>query len=401
MGVYMGFNAKHFEVVTNKTDRYTREYIEGILKDMPCKYSFILHDKDTDETGKAKTPHWHIYVNFGTTTWNSENVAKRFGVAENFVCKVKGRSGDILAYLTHQNAPEKYQYNECEVISNYDWRADKEKTLSKKGKEIRASEIRELIVCGTIREYNQTQYITAEEYYTHKRVIESAYEYRKQLIKGVERDMKAIYIYGDSASGKTTLAKDIAKEKGYSVYVSSGSNDVLDDYKGEDCIILDDLRPSCLGLSDLLKMLDNNTSSSVKSRFKNKVLECRMIIITTTKPIQTFFREVYDSETETSVQLMRRCQVLVHLTMEYMQQFVWNGKAREYMSTPKVPNPVISRYKPKDMTQDEALEFLADTLGSYGAMVKDVLEKRKAGEYPSLDDGEWEQLDLSDELPFE
>lgn len=39
-------------------------------------------------------------------------------------------------------------------------------------------------------------------------------------------------------------------------------------------IILVDLRPSCMGLSDLLKMLDNNTSSTVKSRYKNKVLEC-------------------------------------------------------------------------------------------------------------------------------
>ena len=45
-------------------------------------------------------------------------------------------------------------------------------------------------------------------------------------------------------------------------------------------LILDDLRPSCIGLSDLLKMLDNHTSSSVKSRYYNKVLECKLIIIT-------------------------------------------------------------------------------------------------------------------------
>ena len=56
---------------------------------------------------------------------------------------------------------------------------------------------------------------------------------------------------GDAGTGKTTYAKDLAVKKGYSIFVSSGSNDVLDGYGGEDCIILDDLRPSCMGLSDL------------------------------------------------------------------------------------------------------------------------------------------------------
>ncbi|MGM8317295.1 AAA family ATPase, partial [Clostridium perfringens] len=83
--------------------------------------------------------------------------------------------------------------------------------------------------------------------------------------------MECYFVTGKSGTGKTTYAKQLAKEKGYSVYISSGSNDVLDSYQGQDCIILDDLRPSCMGLSDLLKMLDNNTSSTVKSRYKNKV----------------------------------------------------------------------------------------------------------------------------------
>ena len=95
--------------------------------------------------------------------------------------------------------------------------------------------------------------------------------------------MNCIFITGASGTGKSTYAKQIASENNLSVYISSGSNDVLDDYQGQDCIILDDLRPSCMGLSDLLKMLDNNTASTVKSRYKNKVLECKMIIITTTR----------------------------------------------------------------------------------------------------------------------
>ncbi|MFT2804469.1 tRNA methyl transferase PRC-barrel domain-containing protein, partial [Candidatus Phytoplasma asteris] len=79
-------------------------------------------------------------------------------------------------------------------------------------------------------------------------------------LKGIERNMECVFITGMSGSGKTTLAKKIAKDKNYQTYISSGSNDVLDDYQGQECIILDDLRSNCLGLTDLLKMLDNNTS---------------------------------------------------------------------------------------------------------------------------------------------
>ena len=34
----------------------------------------------------------------------------------------------------------------------------------------------------------------------------------------------------------------LAEKKGYSFYLSSSDNDILDGYKGEDCLILDDLR---------------------------------------------------------------------------------------------------------------------------------------------------------------
>lgn len=95
----------------------------------------------------------------------------------------------------------------------------------------------------------------------------------------------------------------MCEDKGYSVFVSSGSNDVLDGYAEQDCIILDDLRPSCMGLSDLLKMLDNNTASTVKSRYKNKVLECKLIIVTSVLKIDEFFNGVFKEQKEPIVQL--------------------------------------------------------------------------------------------------
>lgn len=386
----MGFSAKHFEVVSTVKSGLNEDVIKRVLADMPCKYAYVLHDKDKLETGEDKEPHWHVYVNFGQTSWNSDNVAKRFGVAENFVAKVKGKSGDMLAYLTHQNAPEKYQYDESAVVSNYDWKADKEKTLSKRGTEKRADEIRDNIVEGLWRDYNIHKFVTAKEFLVHERTIKSAFEYRARLKRGADREMKAVYIYGDSGTGKTTLAKMLAEEHEMSVYVSSGSNDVLDDYKGEDCIILDDLRPSCMGLSDLLKMLDPNTSSTVKSRYKNKILECRMIIITTTLPIESFFKRVFESDNETAVQLQRRCESVLYLTNDDMTPYVWMRKSRVYKKYPSQPNPVKAKYGLEDMTLDEGQEFINKMLGSISVTTNQVFDDIRAGEFGDIEkNGPW------------
>ncbi|MGM8259467.1 AAA family ATPase, partial (plasmid) [Clostridium perfringens] len=115
-------------------------------------------------------------------------------------------------------------------------------------KDERKEEILNLIDAGIIREYNIHDYLTVIEYDKYKKNIDNAFKFRvNKLMQKVERKMDCYFITGRSGTGKTTYAKQLAKEKGYSVYISSGSNDVLDSYQGQDCIILDDLRPSCMG----------------------------------------------------------------------------------------------------------------------------------------------------------
>jgi hypothetical protein len=45
--------------------------------------------------------------------------------------------------------------------------------------------------------------------------------------------------------------------------VSSGGKHPLDNYAGQECIILDDLRDTTYDFQDLLKLTDNNTDSLV------------------------------------------------------------------------------------------------------------------------------------------
>lgn len=299
---------------------------------------YILHDKDTDSEGNLKASHYHIYCRL-TNSYDSKYIAQWFNVPEQYVSKIKGNWSDALNYATHRNRQEKYQYSDEEVVSNFDWKAERTVTKGRK-KDERKEEILNLIDAGIIREYNIHDYLTVIEYDKYKKNIDNAFKFRvNKLMQKVERKMDCYFITGRSGTGKTTYAKQLAKEKGYSVYISSGSNDVLDSYQGQDCIILDDLRPSCMGLSDLLKMLDNNTSSTVKSRYKNKVLECKLIIITTTLDIDTFFNNVFKDEEESCVQLKRRCKYHLTVTMEDIFIRKWYKGVNEYSKAVRIPNP--------------------------------------------------------------
>lgn len=376
---------KLFEIVTDE-DKISMFKIADVLnnKNSIKDYAFILHDKDDTR------PHYHIAGRL-KDSYDTKYIAEWFGVAENFVNKVKGRWSDMLKYLIHENAPEKHQYDVSEVFSNFDWKTEKDKISGKE----RLEEIIEKIVNGEIREYNYTESISAIEHDKYARNIERAFKYRTDKIKGVAREMECIFITGDSGVGKTTYAKKVALEKGFSIYISSGSNDVLDDYKGQDCIILDDLRPSSMGLADLLKMLDNHTASTVKSRYRNKVLECKMIIITTTLDIDSFFRNVFSEEIETSIQLKRRCRLYVRMDFEYIYCRLWQDSIRNYGEEFKLPNTIAFEHRTKVMSREDQLKAISSLIGDVKGLVDNA-----SGVFNSYLQEELEQINDKDN-PFE
>lgn len=320
------------------------------------KYAYILHDKDKKEDGTAKPSHYHIMLSFKSPLILS-TICKMFNekIPEQYFNKISGTWGTALSYLTHSNAPGKYQYSKEEVVANFQWEVEAETSKSQ------LNDILAKIISGEIRQYNYTKYIDGFTYIKYKKQIEDAFKYRLDVIKEeVDRDMKCIYIYGGSGTGKTTYAKHLAEEKGYSFFISSGSNDVLDGYEGQDCLILDDLRPSCLGLSDLLKLLDNNTSSSVKSRYKNKVLECKLVIITTTLNINDFFKNVFSEQPETCIQLKRRCQTVIKFgnnITDNLKLYAFDGNSN-YDLIGEMVNPLKTLYKQRPITVKETLNLL-------------------------------------------
>lgn len=340
-GVFMAISLRSCEVMQYREYMpYSIEEIKNILENKNVKdYAIILHDKDRDNFGNFVAPHYHIAIRFDNPR-KSDQIAKWFGIEEQYVGKVKGRWQDILKYLTHENAPLKYQYSIEEVVCNFDYNQAKDSGIGRK------EEIMQRIVNGEIREFNIHKEVNIIEYDKYKRSIDNAFMYRQKiLLKESDRLMNVIFISGCSGSGKTTYAKMMCENQGYSYFISSSSNDPFDGYAGQDAIILDDLRGSSFTFSDLLKITDNHTGSSVKSRYKNKWLECKLMIITSIMPIEEFYINVFESSTEPLIQFQRRCQTYVVMTNSFMDVFAFDDNTGKYIKVGRSKNPVAQKIK--------------------------------------------------------
>lgn len=79
-------------------------------------YAYILHDKDETR------PHIHLLMRFNVSVPTSAILNKFDGVVEfEHLQKCHSWNG-AMAYLTHRNRPNKYQYDDIEVYSNFDWK---------------------------------------------------------------------------------------------------------------------------------------------------------------------------------------------------------------------------------------------------------------------------------------
>lgn len=294
---------KQYEIVSQAS--YFKEPIGDILRRYKTikKYAYILHDKDKDTT-----PHYHIYVNFGKSGVDSKIVAQWFGVQEPQIERIKGRATDMLLYLTHGQPSQKnkYQYSPSEVIANFDFEAEIEKSK----------------IFGDFKKYSyaeQLKYIDTlpiAEKKTAYGTLEKLWKIHCQLLSlQPDRDIDVMFIYGQPGTGKTTYAKRYAEGRGYDCCISSSSNDPWQDYLGQKCMILDDARDTTFDkFEDFLKIIDNYTSSSIQARYGNKVFSGELIIITSSVPLCQWYRHLGYSNRENLKQLYRRISAYVEIT---------------------------------------------------------------------------------------
>lgn len=353
------------EVVSQITETFNVDSIKNILNEKDCikDYAYIVHDKDKNNDGELKAPHIHLIMRFkNNQPQNVKYISKWFNLTPNFVSKIKSKKfEDAIKYLIHLNAPEKFQYLIDEVTSNFDVK----KVIDNEKEQNELDEILDRILNGEIREYNKTIEIDPKILTYKARLINEAFKVRAEHIQATvkERDTSVIFITGTSGSGKTTLAKKICESKELAYYVSSGSNDILDGYSQQPALIVDDIRPSCMGLSDLLKLLDNHTLCSIKSRYKNKIVHCDLIILTTVLDLETFYQNVFTEENEPITQLKRRCGIHIRMNKDYIFISMWDNKKMDYSKEIVYKNNIVSEFisskeKTKEDIKNELEEFI-------------------------------------------
>ena len=291
---------RHCEVM--QYVEYLKVDIQRVIKEHTTikEWAYILHDKD--DTGA----HYHIYLNFGKSSCDTALVAKWFGIEEQYVNKVKGRKSDILLYLINGNdtQADKYKYSPSEVTSNFDY----------------TKAIATAKILGDFKKYSYAQQL---EYVNSLPIGEKARAFTQleklwkiecqSMTLVTERKIEVVFICGKAGTGKTFYAKRMLNQLGYDYSISSSSNDPFQDYLGQKAIILDDLRDKAFEFEDLLKMLDNNTMSSVRSRFNNKVFNGKMIVITTPQPLSYWYWEHKTKTNDTLDQLYRRITCYIEI----------------------------------------------------------------------------------------
>lgn len=294
----------------------------------------IIHDKDTrlvwnedvmDKVHETKPAHVHISVRFKDNHNKNatiEAIANALGVESQYIEKPKsGRYSwdNQLAYLIHAKDEDKHQYDPKEVctllgddyMNIYHENIDTWKNGAIKKKNLETAESVELleylILTGRI---TRGEMLLTDNYYEiyaqNKRRLDDAFDTyaQRKMYKALQRlengefKTTVYYIMGKPGAGKTRFATeyaqycvDKAKEElgeDWTIGKTASTNPV-DDYMGEEVLIMDDVRGSTMRADDWLKLLDPYNVSPSSARYHNKVVTARVIIITAVIPPYKFF----------------------------------------------------------------------------------------------------------------
>lgn len=306
-------------------------------------YAIITHDKDILPNGQPKPPHFHCVLTFSNAK-TIKSIADAIGVEPQYVNKINTTTKSAQLYLVHRNNPEKYQYSPEEVQASFDYVARVDDCPAKQKRE----SIAERIDSGEIKPYNIYQYVTIDEYSRNSRYYSKCFEYRQNKLKGMDRNMECYFITGQSGVGKTTYAKMVASQMGYQCYISSGGKNPLDNYAGEECIILDDTRSSTWNLTDFLKLTDNHTDSLVGCRYYNKsIAECKLLIVTSIKTLDEFYENATKEGNEEKTQLFRRFDMVISLTSDTLSISTYSPQLKKHVVMVRAKNPVALLFEPK------------------------------------------------------
>jgi RNA helicase. len=263
----------------------------------------------------------------------------------------------------------KKPYSWDEIRTN-DKNTDWYKVQSRSSQEIALHAVIDKIVSGEIPQYKQVELIPSSLWTKYNVQITKAFEfYTKKIASDPNRKISTLYFSGSTCTGKTTVAKLWCEKLGLSYYVSSASNDVMQGYEGQDVLILDDFRGDMekkgssrsFNLPDFLKMTDQNTRSSIKSRYSNKDFIGSYIIITSSRPIYDMY---FNLDVEDKHQLFRRVSSQYQFTKDKIYLSAYSQEFHKYLPIGSMSNPAAGIY-----SEEMPLQCFVNLADSFGTVV--------------------------------
>lgn len=357
----------------------------------------IIHDKDAipvwEEAERKtvltpKTKHIHFLFKFEKGA-SLQKLAFATGVESQYLEKLKsGRYGydNCQAYLVHAKDPSKFQYSPENVvtvkgedyISLYNrkiesWlkgRAKKEAQETNLSIDWLVSEI----LAGKI---SKDQILLTDDYYKvygqHKRKINEALEtagerksYKAMTsLENGEFKKTIIFVTAASGRGKTAFSKELIYNLQKVAFkfqqnweaCRTASTNPFDEYNGQDILFLDDMRAGSLDVTDWLKLLDPYTISPISARYHNKFGAAKVIIVTSTKAPDDFFRDSTGNINEDLGQFFRRIDCLVTIGKNFslsnpQKESLLTGRER------KCHSPSYSFKQSRQCSKNKASDYL-------------------------------------------
>lgn len=292
----------------------------------------INHDRDerkvwdevkADYVSELKPTHCHILLKFTDRSCTLPQLAQILGIEESAIEKPqKGRFAwdNMLAYLIHIKYPEKFQYSPLDVlfisptksyIDVYRERKEEWEKGRAKAKSKNAIDNIDMLLEKVLRgEVTREQVLLTDElfdiYSRYSQKVEDAFRvygerraYKTlQALKQGKFHLTVFFITGAPGAGKTRLAQAFVDsliktssqfDERWRVCQTAATNP-MDDYNGEEILMMDDVRGIALSASDWLKLLDPYNASPASARYHNKQAACRVVVITSTKePLEFFY----------------------------------------------------------------------------------------------------------------
>ncbi|MDK6810570.1 Rep family protein [Ligilactobacillus agilis] len=283
------------------------------------QWAYILHDKDVNEKGEPIRPHFHVILKFKDAKTISR-IAKLFNDQQQYVEVWHNTINNGYSYLIHEttNAKNKHHYDPSEVVASFDFVTRIKQIREKVNKPSRHD------IENFIDDYSNEQLTKEElqekigvlEMAKHKTLLDHiedilAYKKHQRFLKDFKGQKCTTYwIWGSSGIGKTKLVREVLEELHPNNFIILGSQrDHFQEYKCQEFIVINDIRPNDYDYGQLLTLLDPwEIDKMAPARYHDRYLNARSIYITTPYDPLSFYFEcnISNQVVDSFEQLKRR-----------------------------------------------------------------------------------------------